>query len=428
MIAIIALAMVFEQADNYNFSFVAPTLVKYWGLTVQQIGNINSLYAVGLLIGTFIAGFCSDRFGRKKTLLVASFGFSIFTLLNGMAPNPTVFALMRVLTGVGIAAVLIVAPPYMVEMLPSENRGRAFGLASGFGFIGIPAIAILCNIFIPMGQDHWRLIYVFGAVGLFVVIFGFKWLHESPRWLVSKGKVHEAEQVTEKIVGPDYKSDLSQVVIHEEKIPIRVVLAEMFSKKYIKNTVVLLSIFCLAYPAGLVFVNFASTLLVDRGFSVAQGLKLTSLMSFGMIAGPFLASVIAEWGGRKIPMVVTSLVLGGMCLVYAFLKDYTAICVAAIILAMLGQTIAVLANAYGSELFPTRIRNAAIGTAMSIGRVFIIFTMAFFPVIYKHFGFVGVYVFLFGVYCIPALLIGLFGIRTSGVSLEALTEKTEDVA
>ena len=158
LIVIIAIAMVFEQADNYNFSFIAPVLREYWGLSIQQIGFINSLFALGMLIGTFIFGLCSDLLGRKKTLLITAFIFFAGSLLNGLAPNVEIFTVMRFLTGLGISGVLIVAPSYMMEMLPSKGRGRIFGIATTVGFLGIPAIAFLCNIILPLGGEHWRLV------------------------------------------------------------------------------------------------------------------------------------------------------------------------------------------------------------------------------------------------------------------------------
>lgn len=87
----------------------------------------------------------------------------------------------------------------MMEMLPSKGRGRIFGIATTVGFIGIPVIAVLCNIILPMGGEHWRFIYVIGAVGLVLVILGAAWLKESPRWLVRQGRVKEAKKLVEEI-------------------------------------------------------------------------------------------------------------------------------------------------------------------------------------------------------------------------------------
>ena len=56
MIVILAMAFIFEQCDNFNFTYVAPSLREYWGLSVQQIGYINTIFSIGMLIGSFIFG------------------------------------------------------------------------------------------------------------------------------------------------------------------------------------------------------------------------------------------------------------------------------------------------------------------------------------------------------------------------------------
>ncbi len=423
LIIIIAIAMVFEQADNYNFSFIAPVLREQWGLSVQQIGFINSLFATGMLVGTFVFGICSDIIGRKKTILVTAFIFSMGSLLNGLATNVEVFMVMRCITGIGISGLLIVAPSYMMEMLPSSKRGRMFGIATAFGFIGIPGIAVICNIVIPMGGQYWRIAYMVGSVGLLLVIFGMKWLKESPRWLVSKGRIAEAEAIVEEIVGEGYKADLSKAVITKnEKIPLAVIFKEIFNRKNRKSTVVLITLWSLILPAGLIFINFASTLLIERGFSMEQGLYLTSLLSVGMLIGPVITSVISDWGGRKIPIVVTALGLCVCTVLYSTTSGFTVMCITAVIFAALTQTITILANTYTPEMYPTEIRNAAVGVVVAIGRISNIAMMALFPAVYTTVGFKNAYYFLAVFYIVVMLVVGLCGKRTSGVSLENLNE------
>ncbi len=422
LIVIIAIAMVFEQADNYNFSFIAPVLREYWGLSIQQIGFINSLFALGMLIGTFIFGLCSDLLGRKKTLLITAFIFSAGSLLNGLAPNVEIFTVMRFLTGLGISGVLIVAPSYMMEMLPSKGRGRIFGIATTVGFLGIPAIAFLCNIILPLGGEHWRLVYALGAAGLLIVLFGAAWLKESPRWLVLHGRIKEAEAIVEEIAGPGYQADLSHTVVTNEKIPVSEIFRELFSRRSLKNTIILIIAYSLVISAGLLFVNFASTILVDRGFSMEEGLKLTSLLSIGMFLGPVVASVIADWGGRKIPIASCAVILIGCIIVYAYADSFTAMCVAAVAFSALSQTALIILNAYAPEMYPTKIRNAAVGVVTAIGRIFNIVMMSVFPALYAGLGFSKAYMILAAFYVIVAIAIGFFGKCTSGVSLEELNQ------
>ena len=420
LILIIALAMIFEQADNYNFSFVAPSLREYWGLSVQQIGVINSLFSTGMLLGTLFFGIISDKIGRKKTILGAAFIFSIGSLLNGLAPNVELFMVMRFITGLGISGVLIVAPAYMMEMLPSKGRGRIFGIATTVGFIGIPVIAVLCNIILPMGGEHWRFIYVIGAVGLVLVILGAAWLKESPRWLVRQGRVKEAEKIVEEIVGEEYKADLSHVEVPTEKVSFAVLFRELFRRGMVKNTLVLMVACTACLSCGLLFVNMASTLLVDNGYTMEQGLRLSSLLSVGLLLGPVITSFIAEMGGRKLPIAVMTAGMGVALIVYTHSPNFTVMCIAAVLATAMNQTAIVILNAYAPETFPTKIRNAAVSIVTAFGRVTTIISMTLFPVLYVKVGFVNAYLCLTAFDFVAALCVGFFGKRTSGVCLEDL--------
>ena len=180
--------------------------------------------------------------------------------------------------------------------------------------------------------------------------------------------------------------------------------------------------YSLVISAGLLFVNFASTILVDRGFSMEEGLKLTSLLSIGMFLGPVVASVIADWGGRKIPIASCAVILIGCIIVYAYADSFTAMCVAAVAFSALSQTALIILNAYAPEMYPTKIRNAAVGVVTAIGRIFNIVMMSVFPALYAGLGFSKAYMILAAFYVIVAIAIGFFGKCTSGVSLEELNQ------
>ena len=359
MILIIAIAFVFEQADNYNFTYVAPALRQSWGLTVQDIGKINTWFAVGMLIGSFVFGMISDRFGRKKALVTASCVFSTFSLLNGLAPNALVFTIMRFLTGVGICGVIVVAPTYLVEILPAKNRGRLFSITLGCGYIGIPLIAVICNILIPMGDEHWRYVYILGCAGYLIALFSIKGLKESPRWLVSKGRVKEAEAIVEAVAGPDYECDFSEVKVYNEKFLAKDILKLIFSKRHIKDTVALLSFNGIVLPTGLIFINNSATILLDRGFSMEQSMQLATLLSIGLLGGPIVASIIGDFGGRKWPIAISCVCLSATCLIYGFADGFSILCILGILFSVLVQVGTVMASNYGPELYPTKYRNAA---------------------------------------------------------------------
>lgn len=418
IVLLIAMGLLFDMMDNYNFSFVAPTLMKNWGITMEQVGQINSIFFIGMLIGSLFGGFISDRIGRRKAFLASSVFFSVFSMGNGLVSNVQGFLVMRLLTGIGIASLIIVAVPYMVEMLPAESRGKWQALGIGFGYIGIPFIAIICKTIIPLAPENWRFVYAIGGGGLIIFLLGLFWLEESPRWLVSKGRIAEAEKIVEKMTG--CKADLSGVVQNTKKASAWFVLKEMFSKKLIRNTMVLLEIFWLAYAAGFIFISFAPTLFVTKGFSVQDGLTLSMMMSFGFVAGPFVASAISDKGGRKWPIVALNVIMLVLSIIYASLSNKTAIYVVAVLMAVIVQAMCAVTQTYLGELFPTNIRNAASGIIYSTGRIPTAVAMVLIPVVNKMYGYVGVFALTGAIYVITAVVVGVWRVRASGKSLEQI--------
>lgn len=121
---LIVLAYFFEQLDNNNFSFVAPALISSWGIKMEDIAHINSLYFVGMTLGGLLGGVISDFIGRRKTFLGSIVLFSVASIANGFAQDLTTFAISRAITGFGIFCMMVVSIAYISEMTPAESRGK----------------------------------------------------------------------------------------------------------------------------------------------------------------------------------------------------------------------------------------------------------------------------------------------------------------
>ena len=287
--------------DNYNFGFVAPAIIKSWGISLAQVGQVNSLFFVGMFLGGLLGGYLSDRIGRRKSLLFSLLVFSVFSIANGLVGSFLPFLVSRFCTGIGVASLVIVAVPYLAEMLPKETRGKWQALSIGLGCVAIPFLGIACKLILPLGPEAWRLIYISGGLGLVAFLFGIFWLKESPRWLVSKGRIAEAEKILEEIVGHRIELSVTESTPVKKENFGRVLLA-MFDRRNARNSLVLMSIFMLAYPAAFIFINWAPTMFSTKGFPLKDVLLLTMLMSFGLAAGPFLATYVSDKGGRKGPI------------------------------------------------------------------------------------------------------------------------------
>ena len=303
---IIMFAYFFEQMDNWNFAFIAPSLMADWGITMADIGKINFAYFVAMTIGGLTGGVISDFIGRRKTFLGSILIFSIASIANGFAPNVLIFTITRALTGFGVFCLMVCSQVYIAEMTPCATRGKWQSLTASIGFIAAPFIGILCRAVIPLSPSAWRYIFLLGGLGILGFFVGLKYLKESPRWLVAQGKVDEAEQVIEELT--KVKVDLSEVASKvEPKVKIMEVIIGLFSPKYIKRTFVILLFVILTVPASFVITNWTTTLLSQRGFSVEASLTATTILMFGVPVGCYFSSLIADKGGRKIPMAAMAI-------------------------------------------------------------------------------------------------------------------------
>jgi MFS transporter, putative metabolite:H+ symporter len=187
MLVALSFAYFFEFADINTFATTAPKLIKLWGLTVNQIAYVTSLSFAGMFIGSVVAGWIADRWGRKTALAMTTLFFSVFSLLSAFTWDVTSLGVCRVLTSAGLSAMTVVAVIYLNEMYPAAVRGRYQAYAIVIGICGTPATNLLASLIVPLTDWSWRLVYLWGSLGILALLL-IRRLTESPRWYESRGK------------------------------------------------------------------------------------------------------------------------------------------------------------------------------------------------------------------------------------------------
>lgn len=174
--------------DTGIISGASPLIESDFGLSVAQTGFITSSVLIGSCAGALSIGALSDRFGRKKLLILAAI---LFLLGSGMCAGSTGFLMMvvaRIILGLAVGAASSLTPAYLAELAPKERRGSlstlfqlmiTFGIllayASNLGFLGH-------NI---AGIRDWRWMLGSALVPAALLLIGGLLLPESPRYLVS---------------------------------------------------------------------------------------------------------------------------------------------------------------------------------------------------------------------------------------------------
>ncbi|KAB2807361.1 sugar porter family MFS transporter [Phaeocystidibacter luteus] len=205
---IVALGGLLMGFDASVISGVNPFIVEEFDLTDFQLGWAVSSLTLVSAFAMLAAGPLSDRIGRRAVLRIAAVVYTISAIGSALAPDFNTLVIARMLGGIGVGASLILAPMYIAEIAPSEQRGKLVSFNQLNIVIGI-TLALVTNYLIvwladqnlswvsALGIDkyNWRWMLGLEAVPAVLYFLGLFLVPRSPRWLLMKGKDKEAEKI-----------------------------------------------------------------------------------------------------------------------------------------------------------------------------------------------------------------------------------------
>ena len=155
-----------------------------------RLSNSQLEFAVGIalagaLVGSAVAGFATDHWGRRTVLLATGVGFGLFSVLSGLAIGLVSFSIARFFVGACIGVASLVTPLYLSEMSPARIRGALVSLNQLAITVGI-VVAYFVDYALAANRD-WRWMFMTAVFPALVLIAGMIFLPESPRWLAGKG-------------------------------------------------------------------------------------------------------------------------------------------------------------------------------------------------------------------------------------------------
>jgi MFS family permease len=193
--------------DATVISGAVPFIQKYFDLRGDRgdflLGLAVSCLGWGVLGGTAVAGFFSDRFGRKKVLITTAVFFTGSALLSALTTNFALFVFSRILGGVAVGGAILIAPVYIAEISPPQLRGSMVSLNQLMIVLGISASFFSNYFLLDVGPNNWRWMLGMDAVPAALYFFLLFAVPESPRWLFGKGQPERAREILTKACGAD---------------------------------------------------------------------------------------------------------------------------------------------------------------------------------------------------------------------------------
>ncbi len=385
IIILVMLGTFFDAIEQYNAGYASTTASLSLHVSALLLSTDVEFITFGFMaVGAIIAGIMGDYLGRRFLYTFNLGIYSIGALISALAINFDMFLIGRVIVGLGLGGEVATGLTLISEIMPKNVRGQFTGLVNvGPGF-GIFAVAVLAFIFLGPYEKYfggslysWRWFLGILIIPALLILFYRRYVPETPRFLISKGKYDEAFGVVKmlsdnrlipmskllKTYSPDSlkkEYNYSETIIIYEKPK----FSDIFSGVYLKRSIMLFILSFITFG-----ISASYTIIYPYLFSgITSQLKLSSSFIITMIVdsaslvGTIIAVIIAG-----ISRKITISLLGFLVAIFSgsvliFLSDPYIVIILLFMFSLTAYASNTMIWLYSPEMYPTRTR--AIGTGL----------------------------------------------------------------
>lgn len=423
---VMGIATFFDAFDVLTIAYVLPVLAGTWRLKPQEIGFLISASFVGQIFGALFFGWLAERIGRLPSATYTIACYSLMGFGCALSRNFTSLFLFRILQGIGLGGEVPIAAAYINEIFHAKGRGRFFLIYELIFPAGLVGAGLLGFILVP--RIGWQVMFVIGALPAALVLFLRRILPESPRWLISRGRFEEAEQVI---------ADAEQSVRTDDKQPVfsptptqgapSHELAsnwrELFGNRYRRRTFVVWGLWVFTY-----FITYGINTWLPTMYKTFYQVSISDALRNGLItnlaglAGAFFCALAIDRLGRRtwfvVAFLIASVPLIGLWLLGA--ETPMQVLVLASVSFMFITSNAMLVYLYTPEIYPTRLRTLGTGAASAWLRIAAASGPVVVGFVFSGYGIRGVFL-LFGVLSVAGAFLALGTTETRERSLEEIS-------
>ena len=449
---IVAVATIGGFMFGYDSGAINGTqagLRQTFGLSDTALGLTVSALLPGCALGAFLAGRLADIFGRRKVMMLAAVMFMFSALASGSAPTALLLAIARLFAGAAVGAASVLSPAYIREGTPAHIRGRLSGAQQVMIISGLTG-AFLANYYLAQAAGSslgpfwgsyaaWRWMFWVQSAPALLFLLTLLAIPESPRFLVAKGRLEEAEQVLARLLGPSFArekiAEISASLSSDHAPSLADIRTPWGGWRPIVWVGIGLAVFQQLVGINIVF-YYGAVLWQAVGFSEADALKINILNGAVSILACIVSILLIDRVGRRPLLLTGSLGMTVTLAALAWCFAQGGFVAGHLVLPTGVGTIALFAaNFYVvffnlswgpvmwvmlGEMFPNQMRGSALAVAGAAQWTANFAVSSSFPWLSKHVGLPVTY----GAYTAFALLSFLF-VRayvreTKGVELEAM--------
>ncbi len=373
-------ATFFDAFNALSIAFVLPILVPLWHITAPEVGIMIGASYVGQVVGALAFSWAAERYGRVPCAAAATAIYALMSLACAGAWSFGVLLTCRFIQGIGVGGEMPVAATYISELSRARGRGRFFMLYEMIFPIGLMVTGQVGALLVPL--FGWQIMFMIGGIPGLVIALALLRLPESPRWLIGKGRLAEAEAVVLRLEAASSKA----AAVTPDQLPAVTTLpaqvavpprsrgkwSELLSPAYRGRTLIVWVLWASAYLIANSLNNWMPTLYTTiYHLDVPHALRAASMTNVAQVGLVLVCAMVIDRTGRKYWMMGAFGLGAVMLAVLAFggTQDVTWVIIFSTLSYGLIGSIAAVVYLYTPEIYPTRMRAIGTGVATSWLRI-----------------------------------------------------------
>jgi SP family arabinose:H+ symporter-like MFS transporter len=345
---------------------------EQFSLNSLQEGWAVAVVLIGCMFGAGLAGPISDRIGRRRLMLVSAVLFLVSAVGCALPRTLTEFVIFRFVGGLGIGSAAVLSPLYIAEIAPARVRGALVSVNQLAIVTGILLAYFVNWVFAGAGPTNWRWMYGMGAVPSIIFFLLLLGVPESPRWLVKNGREDEARTVLTRADTAEAAAagirDIKDTLALEEGS-----FREIFRPAFRRPLLIAVVLAVFQQITGInAILYYAPRIFEGAGFERMSAIGQSTIVGLVNMLFTVVAIVLADKIGRRPLLLVAtagmgvSLVLLGAAFKFPVLPASALLLIILLYIAFFASAMGPLVWVVMAEIFPIKVRGAAMGLATLI--------------------------------------------------------------
>ena len=368
VLGLCALCQVIDGFDVQAMGYVAPAVLKQWGIAKADLGPVFGAGLIGMALGALTLGPVADRIGRRPVLIAAMLCLGICMFATSQATSVRQLLILRLVTGVSMGAIIPNTIALAGEFSPARIRVTLMMITSSGFIVGGAVGGIIAAALIP--AFGWSSVFLVGAIApLLLAVAMIVAMPESLQFLAMQGRRLDRVRASLKRIEPGLAISTDTEVVVPERKKQGAPIAQLFRDALGTGTVLLWVVNFMNLLAAYFLANWLPVIMTEAGHGTSQAVLAGTIFWVGGIAGNLLLGWFVDRRGFG-PTLAINFILGAVAIATigqvasSLVPAFVAITAAGFCV-LGGQT---ALNALAAVYYPTSVRSTGMGWAMGIGR------------------------------------------------------------